>query len=150
MNKKRIGLIVAVVLLIGAAGALVAVFVLGSEEKAMTIASGSTLEDARKLSEGSKDACLQEDETARAAVKADDTYLDESEEFSSFELTAAEGIIDVPAGTYYNVKVQRYDDTLAQGAILYDDDYGTYNYTIEKTEGQGEWRFVSMTACNTE
>lgn len=90
---------------------------------------------------------MTDNQDAAAAVKADDKFYDENEEYSSFEMTASLGIIDVPAGTNYEVTIQRYDGTLAQGAVIYDGDYGTYNYTIEKTAEKGEWRFVSMIAC---
>ena len=107
----------------------------------------STLEEARKLSKGAKGACLGDNPEAITAVKADDAFIDEAEEFSRFELAASEGIMDIPAGTNYETTINRYNDSIATGTIEYEKDYGKYNYTIKKSSGAGEWEFMSLKAC---
>lgn len=125
---------------------VIVVFFLNNRQ-ASTIPAMSSLEQARELSQGKKDACLADNDQAVSAVKADDTYLDEDEAFSTFELTASTGIMDVPAGTNYETTINSYTDGRAIGSIDYEKDYGTYNYEIKKLSGVGEWEFVSMIAC---
>jgi hypothetical protein len=118
-----------------------------SNRQSSIIQPSSSLEQAREMSKGKKDACLADNDKAITAVKADDKYLDEAKEFSSFELAASEGIMDVPAGTNYETTINNYSDGQATGAVSYEKDYGKYNYTIKKLSGVGEWRLVSMVAC---
>lgn len=134
----------------GTVGVLVAVvtavYVLNNRE-ASVISPLSSMEQARALSEGKKDKCLAENKQAASAVNEDDTYLDEEQQFSRFELIASEGIKDVPAGTNYDITINNYDGKNVKGAVKYDKDFGTYNYIIKKENGAGNWKFVSMTAC---
>lgn len=132
---------VSVIVVIG-----VVVFLLNNRHSSI-IPPLSSLDHAREVSQGKKDACLKDNQQAIAAVRTDDTYLDEAKEFSSFELTASEGIQDVPAGTSYETTISDYTDGLATGAVVYDKDYGKYNYIIKKSTEAGKWKFVSMVAC---
>lgn len=148
MNKRssRTGFAIAigVVLVLATAGAML---FLRNNRQASVIPPMSSMEDAKNLSNGKRQACLADNEQAVAAVKADDKYLDEAEEFSNFEMTASGGIMDVPAGTYYDTTINSYSDDLVVGSITYEKDYGKYNYNIKKLSGDGEWEFVSMIAC---
>jgi hypothetical protein len=108
----------------------------------------SSLEKARQLSQGNKDACLPNNAQARQAVADDDVIMKyEDTTFSQFELVGSEGIRDVPAGTDYDMTVHSYKNGTATGSLAYEKDYGTYNYTIQKQAKKGEWKFVSMKAC---
>jgi hypothetical protein len=110
------------------------------------IAPHSSLKDARELSERTKSACLTDDQQAVEAVKKDDTYIEDGK-YSKFSLTASEGLMDVPAGTMYEITINSYDGKTAEGTIEYEQDYGTYNYIIEKASGPDGWKFISMTPC---
>lgn len=115
---------------------------------AQSIASLSSLEQARQLSKGKRDACLVDDQDARNAVREDDATIDYGESYiTKFELAASGGIYDVPAGTHYDLTINAYEDGVAVGTLIYDEDYGTYNYTIKKLADAGEWEFASMVAC---
>jgi hypothetical protein len=131
--------------------AVAVTFVLLNGRQATIIPPMSSLEQVRELSKGKKDTCLTDNQQAADAVKRDDTSLDYAgNKFSRFEMVASEGIMDVPAGTNYEMAITTYDGTTVRGAIAYEKDYGAYNYTIKKLAGVGEWRFVSMTACNNQ
>lgn len=108
----------------------------------------SSFEQARKSSQGMKDDCLENDQKAVAAVRKDDRAFDETNGFSKFDITASNGMRDVPAGTNYELTINTYDSKIAKGTILYEQDYGTYNYTVKKLSGAGEWEFMSMVACS--
>jgi hypothetical protein len=109
----------------------------------------SSLKQVRALSKGTQADCLANNKQAVAAVKKDDITHDfKGNKFSNFEMAASGGIRDVPAGTNYEVNIGSYDGTTAKGSVIYEGDYGTYNYTIQKLSGHGEWRFISMTACS--
>ncbi len=111
----------------------------------------SSLEQAEALSADEEDACIADNQQAIAAVKKDDTMFEYAgKQFSMFEQTASRGIMDVPAGTNYTVSIGSYDGSVAKGAILYEREYGTYNYSIKKLAGASEWEFVSMTACSDD
>lgn len=138
------------ILVAGVAGALVLIgglaFILNNRPSSV-IKPSSSLKQAREQSKGKKEACLSNSTTAASAVRADDNYIGGADEFSAFEMTGSEGIRDVPAGTNYEMTIHSYKDGRATGAVIYDKDYGKYNYVIKKLPKAGEWRFVSMVAC---
>lgn len=132
------------------AGILVAVLLL-SERPAAIIPPMSSFTEAQALSQGKRESCAPHNAEAADRVGADDIVLEYGDIKSSrFELTASEGIKDVPAGTSYSVRIATYENGRAKGVVAYEKDYGAYNYTIQKLHDKGQWRFVSMTACNEE
>lgn len=147
MSTKNKKLLVAVGLVGVLAIAVTTVFLVKDRQEDPVIAPWSTLEQARAASKAQKDVCLADDQQAAAAVEKDDTFYDEEKTLSKFEMTASEGIIDVPAGTEYEVTTFSYDGTTATGSLAYDGNYGSYNYTIKKGSDAGSWKFISMTAC---
>lgn len=113
-----------------------------------SISPWSSLAEARERSKGEKAACLTENQAARSAVtEVDEVNTYEGTEFSNFEMSVSEGIMDVPAGTSYDVVVHDYKNKTVTGTLIYDKDYGTYNYTVRKASEPGKWKFESMVAC---
>ncbi len=140
-SKKRL-------LMFGLAVTAVVVSLLLLAQPASSIPPLSSLNTARTLSQGTKNACLTNDNQAAERVHSDDagfTYAGIT--YSNFEATASSGIADVPAGTNYQLTIASYDGKLAKGTITYDGNYGTYDYIIKKLPGAGNWNFVSMVAC---
>lgn len=136
------------------AGGCGAVFVIAglvfmnSNHTAQSVAPFSSLEQARELSKGKKDACLMDQSDAVDAVRADDGFFEfNDEKISKFEMAASSAIMDVPAGTEYKMTIHSYDDGLAKGAMAYEYGYGIYNYEIKKLPEAGEWELVSVVAC---
>jgi hypothetical protein len=112
----------------------------------------STVEEGRSLSKGKKDKCLPDNQQAVDAINKDDIVEEfESEgqkiEFSSFGTTVVAGFYDIPAGTNGEVTKNSYDGKIASGSIVYERDYGSYNYTAEKLPGDGRWGLVTLVAC---
>lgn len=118
------------------------------QKKAQAIPVGTYFDQAKKLSVGKKPACLANTPTAEAAIKNDDTYVDNNPEWSRFELAASAGIADVPAGTNFETTTNSYDGKIAFGTIVYDKQYGSYNYLIQKNAGAGQWQLTTFTACH--
>ncbi|MCA9333169.1 hypothetical protein KDA00_04855 [Candidatus Saccharibacteria bacterium] len=115
-----------------------------------TIPPNSTIEQARELSKGVAEPCLAENGPDRAAIKKDDNYLGDGEQFSMFEIIVASGIIDVPAGTEVDIRVNSYVDRIAKGSALYAGDYGSYNYELKYLGTKpGEWELQSLKACDS-
>ncbi|MCW1907898.1 MAG: hypothetical protein KIH63_000980 [Candidatus Saccharibacteria bacterium] len=132
---------------IGTGALAVAAFALLNQPVSSTILPLSTLKKARAQAKHTTISCLANDRDAEAAVKHADGFADDAHEFSKFELEASGGILDVPAGTGYEVTVHDYDGKTVHGSIAYNGDYGTYNYTINRVNEDGDWRFVSMVGC---
>lgn len=150
-SKTTKAKIIIVVSLVGLGTVITVGLLLNNRPTAATIPPMSSFEQARELSKGAKDTCLGDNQQAADAVTRDDhRTVDEYGEFSRFEMIASEGIMDVPAGTNYEVAINSYDNNLAKGSLAYEKEYGTYNYTIKKLPKAGEWEFVSMTACEKQ
>ncbi len=112
----------------------------------------STVEQAKAYSKGKKDSCLPNNESAAEAIKKDDTiesYEYEGQEmtFSNFETNAVAGFSDIPAGTNGEVTKNSYDGTLATGSIVYEQNYGSYNYSMKRLPDTKQWELVTLTAC---
>lgn len=121
-----------------------------SSRTAEPIPPGALLEQARELSKGRKGVCLDTNQQAASAVGADDGYLEwNGEKISKFEMAAGFAIADIPAGTDYDVIVNSYDDGVARGSMVYQGDYGSYNYEMKKSSAKGEWSLVSTVACKS-
>lgn len=133
-------------------GALIAVVLLTSSgSQAGVIPPMSSIEQARELSKGSKEACLTDNEQARVAVGQDDGFSEwRGGQLSKFEGVVGWALMDVPAGTQYEVAISSYADGIARGTLTYEGDYGTYNYTIKKLPDPGEWDLVSTMACEVQ
>lgn len=113
----------------------------------------STVEEGRSLSKGKKDKCLPDNQQAVDAVNKDDIVEEfdsetgEKIQFSRFGTTAVSGFQDIPSGTNGEVTTNQYDGQIASGSVVYDQDYGTYNYTVKKLPEAGDWELVSIIAC---
>lgn len=115
---------------------------------AQPIPPESTFAQAQKLSRGDKESCLAETRTAAEAVARDDTTTEfGGTKISGIEMVASGAIIDIPAGTNFDITVSSYQSGSARGVLAYEKEYGTYNYTMQKQAKAGEWKLVSMTAC---
>lgn len=112
------------------------------------IKPGSTIEQAQKKAEGKKVACLASNEDAIKAVEKNDKIVTvENVEFSNFGTTVTSGIIDVPAGTNADQKISSYTEGIAKGSLIYDGNYGDYNFEMKYLGQPGEWELVSLTPC---
>lgn len=113
----------------------------------------STVEDARAISKGQKAKCLPDNQQAVDDIKKDDVFEEyendngEIIQFSMFETNVVAGFLDIPAGTNAEVTKNQYDGQIASGSIVYEQDYGSYNYTAKKVSGNGQWELVSLLAC---
>lgn len=115
---------------------------------AQSISPYSSLEQARELSKGQKEPCLMDTQQAHDAVKKDDVMFEFGDEkMSRLELEASGAIMDVPAGTDFRLTTHSYKDGVVKGAMAYEYGYGIYNYTIKKLPKAGEWKLVSIIAC---
>ena len=143
----RVSLITTVGIL-GVCGVVFGVFFSQNQGTSSMIAPMTSFEEVQTLSVGAKESCLPHSTKAASLVKADDRILVYSSlESSTFEQAVSYGIRDVPAGTTYDVSVHSYDGTLVHGSLIYEKQYGTYNYIVKKLPNAGEWDFVSMIAC---
>ena len=127
--------------------AVVLIVALLNNQPTNVIAPMSSFEHAKQVSKGEKEACLKANDQALAAVTKDDAFTDKEHKFSKFQLAASEGIMDVPAGTNFELAVNAYDSKVVTGTLDYEKGYGSYNYKIQKLSGAGEWKFESMVAC---
>lgn len=139
-NKSKMVLIGGLITLLAASGG-----VLIMNKPGNAIGPWSSYEEVKKQPNDKKEKCLADNPQAAEAVNKDDAW---DGEWSEFETEVSQGFRDVPAGTNYDTTVNSYDGKMAKGAILYDGEYGTYNYTVNKLSGAGEWKFVSMVACS--
>lgn len=151
MVMNKMVLLRAVLVLVGVGvpiAAAVTAVTLGAQQ-AGVIPPMSPLEQARALSEGTKETCLPDNEHAITAVKQDDKQLgsDNFNDVSHFEMMAGTAIMDIPVGTNYELTINTFEGRIARGTLTYDSDYGTYNYTMEKLPTVGEWDLVSTVAC---
>lgn len=140
--------VLAVVSGLGAVLIVAGFIFISSDQAAQSIAPLSSLEQARELSKGKKDACLMDQAHAVDAVRADDGFFEfNDEKISKFEMSASSAIMDIPAGTEYKMTIHSYDGGVAKGAMAYEYGYGIYNYEIKKSPEAGEWELVSVVAC---
>jgi hypothetical protein len=129
-------------------GLLAWVTIISHRPVAQAIQPGSGFRQVQQLSKGNKSACLANNDSAAQAVRRDDGFVAyKGTKFSNFEAAAGGAISDVPAGTYYDLTISSYADTIVKGTMTYAHDYGTYNYTIRKLPDAGQWELTSIVAC---
>ncbi len=134
--------------LVGIITVVTVVALVGNRPAAQSIQPGSWLKQVRESSQGNKNACLADVDSAAAAVKRDDRSMEfHGSKFSNFEMAAGGAIADVPAGANYDLTINTYANNTAKGTLAYEKNYGTYNYTIQKLPKAGEWKLVSIIAC---
>lgn len=122
--------------------------VLLNNRPAQSISPFSYFEQAQTLSKGKKEACLPNNQQAVDAIKNYDDVIDhDGNQSSKFDITASTGIIDIPATTHYEITKNTYQDGIAKGTIAYENDYGTYNYVIERQSDTDQRQLESMIAC---
>lgn len=133
--------------------AFVFVLLRGAQEDG-TIPPNSTIEQARKISEGINDECLMNsDETKSAVAKTEPEVSDEVKEdlyYSetlNFDGILLSQIIDVPAGTQADVSFNSFDGTVAKGSVKYYGGYGSYNYEMTYLGNKGKWELTKLKAC---
>ncbi len=143
--NKRTYIVMGVISLVILAGVMFAILL---NRGSGLINPGSTLQEVEKLSQGEKVACIQNNEAVRKSVKADDVYIGDEKEFSKFETEVASGIIDVPAGTELkDITTGSYEQGIVRGSALYGELYGNYNFEAKYLNTPGEWKLVSLKAC---
>lgn len=154
MNTKNISkrtiLMVSAVIAVLAVGTVLAVVLRSGGN---IIKPGSTIEQAKKQSQGDKVACLPTSDSVAEQIKdtepdsiqsVDDPYYSPTLYFDGVLLS---GIIDVPAGSQADVTFNSFQDNIAKGSANYEGDYGDYNYEMKYLGQQGEWELVSLVAC---
>lgn len=154
--KLKIVLVVVVVIAV-ALGIVIAIVNSNDKQAASnkpvssSIPVGSTLDVAKANSKGALPACLAENTEATAAVKKDDKLIDGK--YSTFDLAATSGIIDVPAGTNVDELIHSYDGKIVTGSIAYPAKYGKYNFKIvpnASSKPYGQWKMTYLAACKTK
>jgi hypothetical protein len=95
---------------------------------------------------GTKVACLQkQDNPAVQVPDQDGTFIANAVSLS---------IIDVPAGTNFDVFVNSYSATTATGTAIYTGKYGSYNFTATHDATNSNdaytagWKVTKFEACN--
>lgn len=150
MNSKTYAISGFIVILLFA---FVFVILRGAHEDG-TIPPNSTVEQARKISEGIDDKCLTNSDEIKSAVAKtepevsdevkEDPYYSETLNFDGILLSQ---IIDVPAGTQADVSFNSFDGAIAKGSVKYEADYGSYNYEMTYLGNRGKWELTKLKAC---
>lgn len=149
-TSKRTMLIVSTVI---AALAIVTVLAVVINSGSNIIKPGSTIEQAKRQSQGDKVACLSNSDSVANQIKNTEPDMAKSEEDPYYSPTLyfdgvlLSGIIDVPAGSQAEVTFNSFQDNIAKGSANYEGDYGDYNYEMKYLGQPGQWELVSLVAC---
>jgi hypothetical protein len=83
-------------------------------------------------------SCFAMDDSKGLVIPEDDR--------TSIMNEAMSRIIDIPAGTTYNVNFNTYSEVSATGTVIYSGEYGSYNFAASKRSSG--WAVLGFEVCN--
>lgn len=148
--KKKVGIGVVLLLVVS-----LIVIVATNNGSDKTIRPNSTFAEAKKLSTGTLETCLTNNDDVKNEIKKTEPVPTEEQkkepyysETLNFDSALLSGIIDVPAGTSADVFYTTLDSGTAKGSVKYAGEYGNYNYEMSYKNNQ--WQLVGLKACRYE
>ncbi len=100
--------------------------------------SPKSLADVKAAAPSPVHSCFAVDDSKGLVIPEEDQTSIQNETMSR--------IIDIPAGTTYNVNFNTYSEASATGTVVYSGDYGSYNFAASKRSSG--WTVLGFEVCN--
>jgi hypothetical protein len=151
MKRTHLYILAALVMLVGAV-VLVIHSKSNEQSTAQEIPANVYYADMKRLSAGTKPACLTETAGIMDEIKQSPQPKNE---MATFDLILGSQIVDMPAG-YTTVHAHSYDGKTATGSMIYSDPnqkefvkgLDRVNFAAQRNQSSNEWTVISFIACH--